>query len=167
MGLPVGLILLTGSSSTQQTIFTFSIAGDSIDFTLADSCNDILGFDSRIAPATPQAASYNEYSDNGAEFNRVNSYGIRSNIVSSGLPLNNQAIGLIASIPITATPGKLIIYEPYNPIRVDANELIGNPRSNLEFTLIDQVGRNTPTNSEHYNFILTIRWNRRLEAGGL
>ena len=62
-GLPSNLIVLTADDSTQKTVLTFLDAGDSVDFTVASSCREILGFDSRIAPTTPQIAGWSQNSE--------------------------------------------------------------------------------------------------------
>jgi hypothetical protein len=78
LGLPSGLITISGDDATQRTVLTFSDAGDQVDFTVANSCRNILGFNARLSPATPQAAGYSDYSDNAAAFNRNNDYIIRT-----------------------------------------------------------------------------------------
>jgi hypothetical protein len=158
LGLPGNLILLSGDDATGKTILTFLTAGDTADFTIGNSVGPILGFDSRLSPAAPQAAGFSDFADNSATFNRVNSYGIRSNLVSEGIPINNTAAGLLVSVPIDVSPGSQIVYLPNNPTRVDCRELIGHSKLNFQFSLVDQLLRPTPTQKEFYSFILTFRW---------
>ena len=105
LGFPSDLITISGDDSTQKTILTFLLANDQVDFTVANSIRLILGFNSRLAPLVGQSAGYNEFSDSTANFNRVNSYLIQSNLVSQGLNVNNRGAGIIASVPITVVPG--------------------------------------------------------------
>ena len=149
---------MSEDSATNNTVLTFLTAGDEVDFTINNSCREILGFDSRLAPLTPQSAGWSEYSDNNAKFNRVNSYAIRSNIVSEGIPINNTSAGMLASIPITTTAGRQIIYTPQNATKINCDELIGQSKSNFDFSLVDQELRPTPTLGEYYSFILTFRY---------
>ena len=158
LGLPSNLITLTGDDATQKTVLTFLEAGDQVDFTVPGSCREILGFNARLAPTVGQQAGWSEFSDNSAAFNRVNSYVIRSNIVSDGLPINNVAAGVIATIPIDQAPGSQINYQPQNPIAIDCRELIGASKLNFSFQLADQLLRPTPTAGELWSFVLTFRW---------
>ena len=42
---------------------------------------------------------------------------------------------------MTAKPGSIINYEPFNPITCDAKSLIGNGKQTITFTLLDQLLR--------------------------
>lgn len=158
LGLSSGLISLTGDQATQNTVLTFQKAGDSVDFTVANSIREVLGFDSRISPLTPQSAGYSDYSDSSAQFNRNNSYILRSNIVSHGIPVNNQGNGIIASIPITSAPGSQIHYQPQHIIWADASDLIGSAKSNLRFTLLNQSLLPVHTSGDAFSFVLIIKY---------
>ena len=158
LSLPANLITLTGDSATGKSVLTFLTAGDSVDFTINDSVREVLGFSSRISPVAPQIAGYSDYSDNVASFNRVNSYIITSNIVSNGIPLNGGGGGIIASVPIDVAPGSQIAYSPDNPISIDASELIGHSKLNLNFQLRDQLRRLTPTSNETWSVVVSIKY---------
>ena len=155
-GLPSNLILISGDEATQKSIITFLRDGDQIDFTQPNSVRNILGFDARVVVSV--SAGFNEFSDDPANFNRVNSYLIRSNWVSQGIPVNSIGQGIIAQIPITVPPGSQINYSPFNPIPVDCSELIGNGKNSFTFSLVDQNLRPTPTASETWNFVLVINY---------
>jgi hypothetical protein len=156
--LPNNLISLTGDSATGKSILTYLEAGDSTDFTITDSVREVLGFDSRISPLAPQAAGFSDFGDNIAEFNRVNSYIIASNVISNGIPLNGGGRGIIASVPINVNPGSQISYQPQSPIAINASELIGNSKLNIDFELLDQELRPTPTASEDWSFVVSIKY---------
>lgn len=156
LGLATNLIIVSGDESTQRTILTFLNAGDQVDFTVANSCREVLGFNSRVV--TAPSAGYNEYSDNEANFNRVNSYLIRSNLVSQGIPINSIGANIIAQIPINAAVGSQINYQPQHPTPVDASELIGVSKNTFTFSLCDQSLRATPTAGETWFFILVINY---------
>ena len=158
LGLPKDLILISGDDSSQKTVLEFKVAGDQVDFTVPNSIRNILGFNSRLSPLTPQAANYNDYSDTSAEFNRNNSYLIKSNIVSYGIPVNNIAPNIISQIPINVSPGSQINYQPQNVLWVDGSELIGNSRLNLDFELVNQSLQAAPTSGDIWSFVLSIRY---------
>lgn len=157
LGLPASLINLTSFASTGQSIINFLLAGDLIDFTVPNSCNQILGFDSRVVLATINNDSV--YSDTVAEFNRVSNYLISSDIVSSGIPINNRTIGLISSIPINVPAGDLISYSPQVPTEVEADNLTGTYKSNINVQLLDQQLRPTATQGESYSVLIRIKYN--------
>lgn len=77
-GLPANLITITGDDATQKSIVTFLTSGDQVDFTVANSVREILGFNSTTI--TAPSANYAFYSNEPANFNRVNSYVVRSNL---------------------------------------------------------------------------------------
>jgi hypothetical protein len=154
--LPTNLFVISGDESTQKSIITFLNAGDLIDFQVANSVREILGFNSRVV--TANIAAYNEYSDSQANFNRVNSYLIRSNIVSQGIPINSIGANIIAQIPINVAPSSQINYHPQHPIPVDCSELIGYGKNVFQFSLCDQNLRPTPTAGEKWDFVMVINY---------
>jgi hypothetical protein len=83
---------------------------------------------------------------------------IRSNLVSQGIPVNSIGQGIIAQVPITVPPGSQINYSPFNPIPVDASELIGIGKNTFSFSLCDQNLRATPTAGETWNFVVVLNY---------
>jgi hypothetical protein len=158
LGIQKDGLTLVGDDSTQKIILQFGIAGLQVDFTQPGSVMEVLGFNSRVVPNTAQSAGYYEYADNQANFNRVSSYLLVSSLVSVGLPINNSNNGILASIPIMSKAGSFSLYQPSNPILVDASNLIGMPMQVVDFTLLDQDSRAISTNGEYYNFTIIIRW---------
>ena len=114
LGLPSNLITLSGDSATQKSIVTFLTSGDRVDFTVANSVREVIGFNSVVI--TAPSSNYSFYSNNEAEFNRINALVIASNLVAGGIPVNNSSRGIIATIPISAAPGSQINYSPTNVI---------------------------------------------------
>ena len=156
LGLSSNLLSVGGDDATQRAIITFVNAGDQVDFTVANSVREILGFNARLVVAT--IAGFNAFSDEPANFNRVNSYLIRSNLVSQGIPVNSIGQGIIAQVPINVSPGSQIHYQPLNPIPVDAGELVGMGRNVFTFSLVDQNLRPTPTAGETWDFVLVLTY---------
>jgi hypothetical protein len=153
--LPANLITISGDDATQRSIVHILTDGDSIDFTYAGSIREVLGFNSAVI--TAPSANYSFFSDNVAEFNRINNFVIASNLVPAGIPVNNRTRGIIGQIGIDAKPGRQVNYAPTNLTSFDASALVGNRRTQLRFQLLDQNLRpvNTPDN---YNFTLKISW---------
>ena len=149
-------ISLSENGSTQQVVIIFGKAGTSIDFTKPNSCREILGFDDKVVNST--GAGSNVFGDKEAEFNRVVHYFIKSNVLRSGIPQNSTASGIISSIPITSKVGSLINYTPTNPLRCNADELIGNSKQTIQFTLLDQLERQVSTGGEEWSLAIVIRY---------
>ena len=88
--------------------------GDSIDFTIAGSVREVLGFNSAVI--TAPSANFSFYSNSVANFNRVNSFIIASNLVSEGIPVNNQSRGIISSVSNNKPPESQVTYSPQNVV---------------------------------------------------
>lgn len=151
---PANLITIAGDTATQKSIITFLVSGDSINFTVANSVRTVLGFNSVII--TAPSAGFSFFSNNPASFNRNNAYALVSNLVSLGIPVNNQSRGIIASIPIDVAPGSEINYNPQNVVWFGANDLIGVSKSNITFQLVNQSLQPTPTAGDSYSFTVLI-----------
>lgn len=165
LGLSSNLISLGGDFATQKTILTFEFSGDSVDFTIPNSINSILGFNSEVL--TAPSNNYSFYSENTATFNRNNSYIISSNLVSQGIPVNNQSQGIITTVPINVSPGSQINYQPQNVIWFDMTELIGSYKLNMQFNLLNQDLEATPTGGEFWQFTLLVKYNILLSTSVL
>ena len=154
--LPSDLFEISSNESTQKVTISFNYDDVILDFTPADSCKDVLGFNSQTfgsftAPSVQSAP-------NVASFNRVVSYYIKSTLLSGGIPQNLTSNGIIADVPITASVGSLINHAPFNPIKSDATELIGNSKQTFTFALVDQNLRNVSTMDEEYSLSIVIEY---------
>jgi len=155
------LFTFAGNEATQTVVMTVLTAGDSANFNVPNSVSSILGFNPIVY--TAPSALFNFFGQNIASFNRVNSYVIASNIVSSGVPVNANARGIVAVVPITVPPGSQINYGPNNLIWADAHELIGNSVRNFRFDLLDQSLRPAPT-AETWQVVLSIRYDEIIRS---
>jgi hypothetical protein len=160
LGLNENLIVLTGDDSNSRVVISFNDTTTTIDFTVANTCREMLGFLSRLVPLTPPAAGSTviELADATAKFNRVNSYVIQTDLVSDGIPVNNDSAGVIANVQITVSPGKLINYSPRHPTVVNASELVGHNKGRFEIRLRDQNGRSVNTVGEYFTCLLVIKY---------
>jgi hypothetical protein len=135
---------------------TIATAGDSVNFNAPDSVAPLLGF--ALSQITAASAGQHIYSGSQAQLNRTNLYLLLSDLVTNGLPVNALARGVVGVIPITAEPGYQDVYQPTNIMWGDATELIGRPRMNIRFSLVNQSLNPTPTAGETYSFTLVIRY---------
>jgi hypothetical protein len=155
---PSTMIVLSGDDATQKSILTFNQDNTQIDFTQNNTPRDVLGFNARLAPLALEPAVHVEFGDAPAAFNRTNSFVIQGDLISNGIPINNIARGVLANVPITNSPGKQVIYQPYLPPAIAADELIGKSKNYFSFRLTDQLNRPVDTLGEHWSFTVTISY---------
>ena len=149
-------IILTGNLSTQKSVLTVNI-GYQMDTRLFDSVGSILGFNSGLWPTiAPVLNSVSMPSQNTVRFNNTNSITVLSNLVSNGIPLNNSGRNLIANIPITASIGSLISYQPINPTVVDINNLRGRSVQNFYIQIANDKAIPLPQ-TEPWSILLVFR----------
>ena len=153
-GLDSGLIQLTGSTATQQVVMTFLDFANTRVLFGPDTCYDVLGFNQGTLVPTTESV----FGDSVAMFNRINSYFIKSNLLSGGISQNNISSGILAAVPILSKIGSLTNYYPQNPVRSNADELIGQSKQSLTFTLVDQLERDVGTSGEEWTFGIVIRY---------
>ena len=154
---PVNLFTISGNEPTQQTIITYSGATCVLDFT-TNSVGSLMGFLPQVYnfPAVTHGLLF---SQSPAAFNRNNSYLISTNMISSGIPVNSNGRGIIASIPIPAgSVNSIISYEPNQLLYFDASELIGAPKTNFQFSLTNENLLFTPTNGDYWSFTVMIEY---------
>ena len=165
--LPTNLFVITSSTATQKVTIVFNFIDLKIDFTKPDVCIDVLGFNPEIilGPVTPlisvgddDLTPFYKIAPNVAKFNRVENYYLVSNLLSTGIPQNQISSGILARIPIDVRNGSLINYNPTNPTRCNATELIGTIRQVLKFRLLDQLLRDVSTFGEDFSFCINIRY---------
>lgn len=157
-GFPGDLFVFTGNSSTNQSVITFLIALDVINIGINGSVGTLLGYPTGSPNISAPFPGYSEFSPDIATFNRVNSYVITSDFVSTGIALNGTSRSILANVPITAPPGSQIVYLPSQPQFFMADELIGNSKSFARFNLTDQSLRPSPTNGEYWTVTIILMW---------
>ena len=153
----VGIISLSADEATQRVVIRFEDANTSVDFTQGDTCREILGFNSRVVgpfATVPQE----EIADNVAAFNSVNYFVVHSDLTAQGIRVNNVFSQVLGVVPINVAPRSQIIFTPFNPPRIEANELRGAKRTNLRFWLTDDRNRLVNTNSEYWSARIVIRY---------
>ena len=157
-GLPGDVVSIIGNQSTQRIVLSFNYVGSYVDFTGSNSCKNLLGFDSRLVPVAPTTiVSQSEDGDSTAQFNNIESFLIKSDLVSGNIPTNKDSEQTIALIPINAKTGDQILYNPYNASRVDASNLKGLGRTYATFRLTDEKGSPAITN-EDFSIQMVFRY---------
>jgi len=161
-GQPTDLFSFTGDVATQKIIVNFGLDGVYLNFNPIDSIRGILGFNARYSPATapgvPATAGSVDLADNVAAFNSVNAFLIEcGSIVNDGININQIGTSIVGQIPITASPNSLISYSPEQAIWIDSEHLIGANRTDIRFTLKNELLQNVKV-LDAFNFTLSIRW---------
>lgn len=159
LGLPEDLIILLPDNSEQKVVIDFNYATTQIDFTIANSLRGLLGFDSRLVPALPTTAAVYETADSIAQFNNIEFFYIKClNLLTKGLRSNDNYSGIMAKIPIDVSAGSQIVYRPYFPAKIDANNLIGSSLNSLTFQLTDNRNRLVNTFGEKFSISIQIEY---------
>ena len=151
------LIQLTSDEATQRVIIRFNYNNVSVDFTPSDTFREILGFDSQIlGPYAP--VPHNQTADNTASFNRVNYFLIHSDLTNKGIRFNNDYNQTISQVLIDVAPGSQIVSKPFNPAKINADDLKGTIRTNLRFWITDDQNRRINTNGEYWTARIVIHY---------
>jgi hypothetical protein len=166
--LPNDLFLFSENQSTQKVSIQINYIGVMIDFRQPNSCIDVLGFytthdqqndiftSTLVLDSVVAGASF--VAPNEARFNRVVNYYLLSNLLSDGIPINSRSVGILAEIPVDVSVGSLINFSPFNPLKIDANDLIGNSKQLISFTLLDHLLRDVSTAGEEWSLTLVFRY---------
>ena len=156
-GLDSALVSFSGNNTTQRSVVTLK-SYVQVDFTKSHNVGSILGFDARLAPVTvSDTDGYSEEGDSVAKFNDTNSFAIKSDLISTGVPVNNTGLNLLAVIPITSKVGNQNHYTPNHPIKVDARELRGKSRGNFYIQVANEKGHALPQN-EPWSILVVFRY---------
>jgi hypothetical protein len=157
---PGDLFRFEPDTSSGVVVISFDYTGVQIDFTVANSINNILGFDNRLVPLAP-TVTVNDYErgDSEAKFNNINSFQIHTDLVHRGIRINSGYSRTIASVNITEPPGSQITYvAPTEHPHIPCTELVGTLRTNIEFWLTDENNNSVNTNGEAWSVGFSVRF---------
>jgi hypothetical protein len=158
VGGPADVVSITGNASTQKIVLTFPYIGSYADFTLANNCRGILGFDSRRVPLAPTTiANESIDADNIAKFNNIENFLIKTDLVIGSIPTNRISDQTLALIPLSSRPGSQINFNPLNPSRVSAENLKGSGKNSATFRLTNEVGA-PAVNGFDYSLTILFRY---------
>lgn len=159
LGNPLPLVSLSPDDATQKVLLRFNYPNVTVDFTPANTPREILGFDALLyGPFV--GAPLNILAPNVAAFNQVNYFLIASDLVQKGIRFNNRYNQVITQVLINVAPGSQIVSTPFNPAKINAQELAGSKRTNIRFRLTDDKLRPVDTNNEYFSLRLVIRYLR-------
>jgi hypothetical protein len=151
------LVSFTSDSATQKVILRTNYINVYVDFQPTGTPRDLLGFDNlKYGPYA--GSTLNTSAPNIAALNTVNYFLISSDLVQKGLAFNNRFNQIISQVLIDVAPGSQITSAPFNPPRINAQELSGASRSSLRFRLTDENLLPVDTRGEYWTARLSIRY---------
>ncbi len=152
-----GTFTLSADEATQKVQIIFNNTGVSIDFTIANSCRDLLGWTSVVVgPHDP--VPYTDTAPNIASFNQINYFLIHSDLVDRGLRYNNKYSQIMTQVLIDVSPGSQITYTPQWPAVTDGSHLRGAKRNYFRYWLTDDQDRLVNTASEYWSARIVIKY---------
>lgn len=155
---PDPVISITPDEATQKIELRLNYLGVIVDFTIANSCWEILGFTPASVIGPPTIAGESFLAPNEAKFNVINFYLISSNLVSRGIRTNNTYRNIINQTNINVRPNSLIVSEPFNPSVIQTDELKGQVRSTFEVRLLKDDFTPANTRGEYFSVRMSIRY---------
>lgn len=155
---PDPVISITPDDATQKIDLRLNYLGVIVDFTVPNSCWEILGFLPTSVVGPPTVAGESFLAPNEANFNVINYYLIASDLVSKGLRFNNTYKQIINQTNITAPPNSLIVSEPFNPSQIQVNELRGQVRSTFTVRLLKDDLEPASTRGEYFSVRMSIKY---------
>jgi hypothetical protein len=132
-----GYLTLSSDFSTNKVLLNFNAPVlMTFDLTVSNDMSEILGLNPAVYTNSGNILSIR--APEIAVFNNVNTFLLHSNIVSSGMTYNGSNSQILCAIPILASPGELIIYQPTNPTLIQEPYMNGRSINSLSFWLTDE-----------------------------
>ena len=154
-----GILSFEPDNATQKVELTINVATVQIDFTQSNTIRTVIGFDSKLVPdPNPTTGVYSVLGDNIAQFNTIEYFLLHSDVVDSGIRINDKYSQTIAQILIDVPPGSQIVSREYNPPKSDAMNIAGTVIDRIKFWLTDQDGILVDTNGEDFGCRLVIQY---------
>lgn len=154
---PRPFITASYNISSGKVILIANYTSLSIDFTIAQTPREILGYDSQtLGPSTQVPTNWT--ADNLAVFNTITSFLLHTDLVENGLQLNKELFQIVAQVLINNTVGKQIRYQPFNSSVVDASKLAGNLNRTWKFWITDQNSDPVNLQGEAWSMRIRITW---------
>ena len=151
---PDPVISITANEATSRIEITPNYAGVFIDMTQPQTFGAVIGSDNILFGAD---AGVKISMPNRAQFNSVDFFLLRSDLVSKGVRVNGEYSNIICKIPVSAYPNAQIIYEPLNPDSIDTNNRIGSLIQHIRFWVTDHAG-DTIVMPEEWSFRLQLTY---------
>lgn len=152
-----GIFNFLEDTSTQKVVIRINVVGAFVDFTIANSVREILGFAS-VLVGPFGSAPIDTSGANTAAFNTIEYFLIHTNLVDEGVRVNNQYSQIVGTVLIDESPGNQIKSRPFNPPKSSADTLIGQKQNIIHAWITDQDNNPVNTNGEDWTARLVIRY---------
>lgn len=156
-GLDSGVIKFIGDDATQKVIIEFTKADQQIDFTGANSCRELLGFEAQLYPPLPTTGAGYVVGDNVANFNKIDYYLLATDLAGYGIGIGGSYRSIVAKMLITSPIGSQTVYQPVNPPRIPIYSQIGEEITRLNCWITDQRGQSLEL-ADYWSMDLIIRY---------
>lgn len=153
---PEPIISFAADEATSKIAVRFEYDGTELEFK-SNSPYEIMGFNIGTYGPEP-GAPVSVLAPNTAQFNKINYFLIHSDLTSRGIRFNNDYNQSVSKVQIDVPPGSLINSQPFNPPRINAQELVGSRRTNIRMWLTDDKNRKVNTQNEFWSIRLVIRY---------
>lgn len=159
-------VTIFGDFATNRVGITCAQANTLIDFSVANSLAVLLGFDVTVNNGRRLTTVANEtiFGENVAQFNVINSFVVKcADLVGRGIRLNDDWKGVAAKVPITSSPGSLVSFQPFHPIKLDAGHLRGVRLNQITTSIGDEFGNDVNTGGEDFTVLWVIEYSTVME----
>jgi hypothetical protein len=153
-GLATDVITLTANTDINRMVLGFNSAG-SVDFNTTNSIGPILGFGTNVYTST--SIPENITAPNQATLNRYNYFLVHSDLVNSGILINESFNQTAAVVPVDVNTYQQIHYQPRNPQKHTIENLHGTPKNHLAFWITDQYN-NPIVFPDDWTLVIQFEW---------
>lgn len=160
------LINMSADDATQKVEITANYIGISIDFTIALSFRDILGWGSVVlGPTIAKPTTF--LAPNIAAFNTINYFLLHCDLLTRGVRYNNTYSQVLDQVLIDVAPGSQIISAKFRPPEIPEPDLAGTIRNNIRFWITDDQLQSINTNQETWSARIVVKYNMPPKESGV
>lgn len=150
----VELKYISSSNKTQMIVNKFGLY---IDFSASDTFSNIIGFDQYIDFVLDVPHLF--VSPNESNYTVNSKYLVHCDIVSGGIPLNNDDLQIIADLPVTVdTIGLQIHYVPNYQQKIACRNIIGGHLDEIRCWLTNQNNELLDTFGENFSVEIELKY---------
>ena len=140
----------------QKVVMKINNIDYTVDFSEKSSIGPILGFN-RQSYHNNTYLSQSHLAENVAKINQINAYLVQSSLVENGIPVNNTPTNILGEIPIIGDPNSQIVYQPFQPIFIQCDNMIGRSTKNLWFKITNEK-LEPVINKEDWSLVVVISY---------
>jgi hypothetical protein len=160
-GHPTTMFLITADVPTGRIVIEMYDESVTLDFSVNNSLGPLLAFDDAVLVAEPTASNLHPtvfYAPTTAKIKHFDYYLIHCDIVDDGLRINNAFNQILTTVLVDKGPGSQLIHRPFEPVKVNSDQLIGTSRTRIECWLTDNNDVLVDTFNEYWDFRIKISY---------